>query len=201
MLSAGPETFAHNSFEFCTSPPRVTADDAVIIFSHRGTKRSSYDALDYAISTGAYTVAITSTAPGPRIQAAHHMIQTVSPEISSAFTVSYTTALTVIAMINRALKPGGGDSPAHAALSEFHALTNAEFGLEQLPELAGRVLSYEDAVVEVVDQHHDKRRFISAAWGANRANAYEVALKIKETSRADCEGFRMSSCSTVPSAR
>ena len=103
MLTAGPETFAGNSFEFCTAPPRVTPDDAVIVFSHRGTKRSSYDALDYARSTGAFTVAITSTAPGPRIQAAHRLIHTVSPEISSAFTVSYTAALTVIAMLNRAI--------------------------------------------------------------------------------------------------
>ena len=45
-------------------------------------------------------------------------------------------------------------------------------------------------VRSVVAAHHSRRRFISAGWGANRANAYEVALKIKETSRADCEGFQ-----------
>ena len=43
----------------------------------------------------------------------------------------------------------------------------------------------------VVADHRDKRRFVSAGWGANTANAYEVALKIKETSRADCEGFQI----------
>ena len=173
MLTDGPETFACNSFEFCTAPPRVTSDDAVIVFSHRGTKRSSYDALDYAVSTGAYTVAITSTNPGPRIQVADRLIHTVSPEISSAFTISYTTALTVVAMLNRAVAPQSvGSDP------------------DTLPSLMSQVLAAENDIRSVAVEHHTRRRFISAGWGANRANAYEVALKIKETSRADCEGFQ-----------
>ena len=173
MLNAGPETFACNSFEFCTAPPRLTPEDAVIVFSHRGTKRSSYDALDHAIGAGAYTVAITSTAPGPRIQAAARMIHTVSPEISSAFTVSYTTALSVIAMLNRAIGAGAGVADP-----------------EELPGLVSQVLVAEGEIRDLALEHHSQRRFISAGWGANRANAYEVALKIKETSRADCEGFQ-----------
>ena len=100
IMDAGPEAFACNSFEFCVSPPRVTSDDAVIVISHRGTKRSSYDALDVANSLGAYTVAITSTDPGPRILAADAGIRTVEQEKSAAFTVSYTTALTVLALLH-----------------------------------------------------------------------------------------------------
>lgn len=46
---AGPECFAANSFEFCHAPPPVTGHDAVIVISHRGTKRASYEALDLAI--------------------------------------------------------------------------------------------------------------------------------------------------------
>ncbi len=173
MLKAGPETFACNSFEFCTAPPRVTPEDAVIVFSHRGTKRSSYDALDHAISAGAYTVAITSTAPGPRIQVADRMIHTVSPEISSAFTVSYTTALSVIAMLNRSM---AGYADAN--------------GVDALPSLVSQVVAAEDDIRQIAVENQSQRRFISAGWGGNRANAYEVALKIKETSRADCEGFQ-----------
>ena len=59
------------------------------------------------------------------------------------------------------------------------------------PTKSRRILAAEDAVKAIVTEHHDKRRFISAGWGANTANAYEVALKIKETSRADCEGFQI----------
>ena len=175
MLSDGPEAFAHNSFEFCTQPPPLTGDDAVIVLSHRGTKRSSYDALDLAVARGAYTVAITSTDPGPRIQVADAGIRTVAQETSAAFTVSYTTALTALAMLNAGMAG---------------KLDDAANGLAELPRQVAQILAAEPAVQDVVAEHRGRRRFISAAWGANRANAYEVALKIKETSRADCEGFQ-----------
>ena len=175
IMDAGPEAFAWNSFEFCVSPPRVTPDDGVIVISHRGTKRSSYDALDVANSLGAYTVAITSTDPGPRILAADAGIRTVDQEKSAAFTISYTTALTVLVMLNLGLA-GRLDDPAN--------------GLDALPGQIADIVGAEDAVRALVAEHHQRRRFISAGWGANRANAYEVALKIKETSRADCEGFQ-----------
>ena len=175
IMDAGPEAFAWNSFEFCVSPPRVTADDAVIVISHRGTKRSSYDALDVANSLGAYTVAVTSTEPGPRILAADDGIRTVDQEKSAAFTISYTTALTVLALLNLGMA-GRLDDPAN--------------GLGAFPQQVADILAKEEEVRHVVAKHHVRRRFISAGWGANRANAYEVALKIKETSRADCEGFQ-----------
>ena len=176
VLNAGPEAFAANSFEFCVSPPRVTSDDAVIVISHRGTKRSSYDALDVANSLGAYTVAITSTDPGPRVLAAHDGIRTVEQEQSAAFTVSYTTALTALALLYLGLA-GRLDDPSN--------------GLDALPGQVAGILAMEDEIKAVVSDHHARRRFVSAGWGANRANAYEVALKIKETSRADCEGFQI----------
>ena len=177
ILADGPESFAHNSFEFCTAPPSVSPDDGVIVVSHRGTKRSSYDALDLAVASGAYTVAITSTDPGP----AHPGGRRWHPhrgagETSSAFTISYTTALTALAMLNQAMAG---------------TLADADNGLSELPHQIAQILAVEDTVTAIVTEHHDKRRFISAGWGANTANAYEVALKIKETSRADCEGFQI----------
>ncbi|MDE2785830.1 MAG: SIS domain-containing protein [Chloroflexota bacterium] len=176
IMDGEPEAFACNSFEFCVAPPRVTADDAVIVISHRGTKRSSYDALDVANSLGAYTVAITSTDPGPRILVADAGIRTVEQEKSAAFTVSYTTALTVLALLNLGIA-GRLDDPGN--------------GLDAFPGQIAGILAQDDDVRAVVADHHSRRRFISAGWGANRANAYEVALKIKETSRADCEGFQI----------
>ena len=175
-MTDGPEAFAHNSFEFCTETPAVTPDDGVIVISHRGTKRSSYDALDVAVAKGAYTVAITSTEPGPRILVADAGIRTVQQEVSAAFTVSYTTALTALAMLN---------------LGMAGRLNDEENGLDELSHQVAQILDAEDDVKAVVVDHHARRRFISAGWGANRANAYEVALKIKETSRADCEGFQI----------
>lgn len=176
IMAAGPEVIAYNSFEFCAAPPPLTPDDAVIVISHRGTKRSSYEALDYAVARGAGTVAITAADPGPRILAADAGIRTVAQEVSAAFTVSYTTALTALAML------------AFALAGRLYAGDN---GLAELPGRIAQILDAADAVSDIVAEHRNRRRFISAGWGANRANAYEVALKIKETSRADCEGFQI----------
>ncbi len=176
IMAGGPECFAYNSFEFCASPPSITPADAVIVISHRGTKRSSYEALDYAVAQGAYTIAITSTNPGPRIQVADAGIRTVGQEVSAAFTVSYTTALTVLAMLNLAMAG---------------RLSGSDNGLDALPQQVAGMLAAADDIKNVVAEHQGQRRFIAAGWGANRANAYEVALKIKETSRADGEGFQI----------
>ncbi len=172
MLRSGPEVLPANSFEFCTDTPPLGTDDAVIILSHRGTKRSSYDALDLARARGAFTIAVTSMEPGPRITAADALIHTCPLETSSAYTVSYTTILTALAMLDAAMGGGSGE-------------------LERLPGLAAEVLALEPAVQAVVERHAGRRRFVFAGWGASRANAYEAALKIKEASRADCEGFQL----------
>ena len=172
ILRSGPEAFAVNSFEFCADAPPVGADDAVIILSHRGTKQASFDALDAARERGALTIAVASTEPGPRITAADELIHTIPPETSAAYTVSYTTALTALAMLDAAL---AGEPDA----------------LDDLPDLIRRTLETESDAQRVVERHAQRRRFVFAGWGAERATAYEAALKIKETSRASCEGFQI----------
>ena len=68
--AAGPVIEVRHSFEFCTYPPPLNGDDGVIVISHRGTKTYSYLALEMGESSGAYTVAITSTDPGPNLASA-----------------------------------------------------------------------------------------------------------------------------------
>ncbi len=172
MMRSGPEVLPVNSFEFCTDTPPIGAEDAAIILSHTGAKRVTYEALDVAREQGAFTIAVSSTEPGPRVAVADELIHTCPGETSAAYTVSYTTALTVLAMLDAAM---AGESEE----------------LERLPGLVVEVLAMEPAVRKVVEQHAERRRFVSASWGSGRATAYEVALKIKETSRADCEGFQI----------
>ena len=172
LMRSGPEVLPVNSFEFCTDTPPIGADDAAIILSHTGAKRVSYEALDVAREQGAFTIAVSSTEPGPRVAVADELIHTCPGETSAAYTVSYTTALTVLAMLDAAMA------------GELEAL-------ERLPGLVVEVLATEPQVQNVVEQHAARRRFVSAGWGSGRANAYEVALKIKETSRSNCEGFQI----------
>ncbi len=173
---------AWHSFEFYSSPPRLTGDDVVIIISHRGTKTYSFLALEMAKAAGAFVVCVTSTGPGPRVQVADVMLQTVGPERSSAFTISYTTALSVLAMLALAIGERAGDE------EELPALRTA---LNEVPGKTAEVLAAARQIDRAAVRFQGQRRFICAGWGGNTANAYEVALKIKETSGCDSEGLHI----------
>ena len=182
LAAGGPEVQGWHSFEFCAYPPPLSQDDAVIVISHRGTKTYSFLALELAQSRGAYTISITSTDPGPRIQVADVVLNTVAQERSAAFTVSYTAALAVLALLAAglgSLTGGSEDVPRLRA------------DLEKAPGAMTRVLSSEPGIQRAVQRFQGQQRFICAGWGPNTANAYEVALKIKETSAADSEGIQI----------
>ena len=182
----GPQAHAWHSFEFCAYPPPLGRDDAVIVISHRGTKTYSFQALELAQSRGAYTVAITATNPGPRIQAADAHLTTVEQERSAAFTVSYTAALTVLALLALALGRQAGDAPRNA-----NGAVRLREQLEAVPAAAAQVLAEETAIQQTARRFQGCQRFISVGWGPNTANAYEVALKLKETSAVDSEGIQV----------
>ena len=172
ILRSGPEAFAVNSFEFCTDTPGLTGDDAVIILSHTGAKQASYDALVAAKAGGALTIAVTCLDPDPRISAADALIETTQPETSAAYTVSYTTALTASGNARRGACRGRRRDRAAAGDRARDACAGAA------DRGAGGAACGSAAAC-------------LAGWGAERATAYEAALKIKETSRANCEGFQI----------
>jgi len=181
FAQGSPEVQAWHSFEFCSYPPPLSGDDAVVVISHRGTKTYSFLALELANDKGAFTVAITSANPGPRIQAAGVVLNTVAQERSAAFTVSYTSALTVLAMISTYL---GKQPPPGLDPEEMRSQ------LRQIPSHIAKVLSQEAAIRGAVERFLASQRFLCTGWGPNTANAYEVALKMKETSTVDCEGLQ-----------
>jgi glucosamine--fructose-6-phosphate aminotransferase (isomerizing) len=188
LAPEGPEAHAWHSFEFCAYPPPLGRDDAVIVISHRGTKTYSFQALELAQSRGAYTVAITATNPGPRIQVADAHLTTVEQERSAAFTVSYTAALTVLALLALALALG---RQASDATRDANGAARLREQLEAVPAAVAQVLAGETAIQETARRFQDCQRFISVGWGPNTGNAYEVALKLKETSAVDSEGIQV----------
>lgn len=178
----GLEIQAWHSFEFCAYSPQLSSEDGVIVVSHRGTKTYSYQALELAQAAGAYTVSITSTHPGPRIEVADVVLNTVEPERSAAFTVSYTSALTILGMLATAVGTWSDSS-------EEPTLLRSE--LEEIPQIATQVLVSQSKAQHAAQLFQSRDRFVSVAWGPNTANAYEVALKIKETSAVDSEGLQV----------
>jgi glucosamine--fructose-6-phosphate aminotransferase (isomerizing) len=181
FLGRSTEVQAWHSFEFCAYSPLLNDEDAVIVISHRGAKTYSFQALEMAKASSAYTVAITSTDSGQHIRVADAVLDTVGQE-RSADTISHTTALTVLALLATALgswKDGGEELP----------LLRAQ--LEELPQKMTQVLTRQSSVQQAARRFRSRKRFIFVGWGPNTANAYEAALKMKETSATDSEGIQV----------
>ena len=178
----GPVIEVWHSFEFCAYPPALNGDDGVIVISHRGTKTYSFLALEMAKSSGAYTVVITSTDPGPRITVGDAQLETVEPERSAAFTVSYTSALMSLGMLASAM---GSWTDRSGDVAQLRAR------LEEIPEAMRQITARLPDLQRAARRFQSRERFVCVGWGPNTASAYEVALKIKETSACDSEGLQI----------
>ena len=150
---AGLEAWAVQAADAALYGPRPTGDDALILLSHRGTKRYTSQVLEQARATGAVTVVIGGIgAPGADVE-------TVEQELSSAFTVSHLGALARLATLAIALGADLGD-------------------LKPVPETVAHVLEAPAARFEPPDRGLG---FVGA--GVNQWTAAEGALKTCETSR------------------
>ena len=172
---------AWNSFEFCAYPPAITESDAVVVMSHRGTKQYSARALELAREAGASTAVVTGIGSSARADLADVVLRTSEGERSSAFTISHTTAMTALASLAAEL----GD------LAGSEAARQLGRDLKDLPNLIKTALEQEEVVRRWVRQVADSHRHYFVGWGPNASTAYEVALKIKETSYSTCEGFQL----------
>ncbi|MCH9009503.1 MAG: SIS domain-containing protein, partial [Chloroflexi bacterium] len=181
QISGREDVRSWNSFEFCAYPPALGPSDAVIVLSHRGTKRYSARALELAKSAGAYTAVFTGIGSAARTDLARHVIHTSIPDRSSAFTISHTAAMTCLAML--AIELGAGASRPGAQQHKSD--------LQDLPLLMTQALSLEAEVHKLAVETRDAQRFYFTGWGPNASTAYEVALKIKESSYLATEGFQM----------
>jgi glutamine---fructose-6-phosphate transaminase (isomerizing) len=185
----GGRFLAHceQSFELVHHPIAFGARDAVIVITHTGTTTASLEALRMARAAGALTVVITGQLPnqvsgqtsGEAVRGADFHIQTCEQEVAFAYTKSYTTALTVLALlIARVVERKNllvGLRPV-AALQRVPGLLRETLQLESTArELAKRVASL--SRIEIFGS--------GAAW----ATASEAALKIKEACYIAAEGF------------
>jgi glutamine---fructose-6-phosphate transaminase (isomerizing) len=150
------EPLSVQSFDFVKSKYVVSDNDMVVVFSHRGTKMFSMQALEIAKHYGATTILVTGIGSPPNNNA-DFRIETCAQENCGAFTISLTSAITRIiqwiALSNKAL------------LEKFKEAINViieEFPFKiQLPKFPTNLVIVGDLIHEIV--------------------AREVALKISET--------------------
>jgi len=162
---------AWRAFDFALYGPDLSPADAVIVVSHRGTKRYSRAALARARRAGAPTALITGEDGGDDADA-DVVFRTVPGERSSAHTVSFIGSVAALAALASRVGGGTDDLPESCVPAALEA-----------------ALGLEDRMGALARAHAGRRRIWLAGGGPAATAAREIALKIKETSYLQAEGM------------
>jgi glutamine---fructose-6-phosphate transaminase (isomerizing) len=177
----GIQSYPIHSFDFALYGPQITNRDCVIIISHKGTKAYSVQAIEKAQAAGAKTVLITGIGLEGKPDNVQHVIQTVPLEQSSTYTISYTGALAVLALL--------------AERIGFHrtgaSLVEQIFFEQELPATISAGTRFDEEMIDWAGRAHTARRIWLTGGGPSAVTAQEIALKIKEASYLQAEGIHL----------
>jgi glutamine---fructose-6-phosphate transaminase (isomerizing) len=168
----GHRVRAFHSFELVGYWPPLDPKTGVVVVSHRGTKRYSLEALARAKAEGGVAVVITGKNSGDGLAVADYTLRTVDQESSAAHTISYTSALALLAALAAEI---GGDDAIRRSLDGIPDQLALLLGQESWEELGARFA--------------DRPRYYFVGGGPNTATAYEAALKMSEANHATALGF------------
>jgi glucosamine--fructose-6-phosphate aminotransferase (isomerizing) len=159
LRDAGLEAWAVQAIDAALHGPFPTRGDALVLMSHRNTKRYSTQVLERARAESIATIVISGRgSPGADIE-------TVEQERCAAFTASHLGALMRLSQLAQAL--------------------GADLGrLEAVPEAVEEVLA---AAGHILDP--PRRLLEFTGGGPNQWTAAEGALKVRETARIATEGL------------
>jgi glucosamine--fructose-6-phosphate aminotransferase (isomerizing) len=158
---AGADAVAVSAADCALWGPRPSSDDALVLLSHRGTKRYTNEVLERAQADGVPTVAIGGAgAPGADIV-------TVPQETAGTFTASHLGALARLAQLAVAL---GAD------LGELGAVPGA---VEDTLAAPGPAVELPERGLELVGA------------GPNQWTAAEGALKVREAAHLFTQGLAL----------
>jgi fructoselysine-6-P-deglycase FrlB-like protein len=150
-----PNCISLQSYDFVESPHYITDHDIFVVFSHRGTKTFSLQALEIARKLGATTVLVTGIG-SPDNSSADIRIETCAQENCGAFTISLTSAIARIIQLVGSLN--------NDIFERFHETIDKiqlPFKIQKIPTYTTKFVLVGDLIRETV--------------------AHEVALKIYET--------------------
>jgi glucosamine--fructose-6-phosphate aminotransferase (isomerizing) len=166
----GHRVRAFHSFELACYGPTLDARTGVIVVTHGGSRRFAEDVLASARAGGGARVVITGKGHD-HLADADVTLRTVDQEPSSTHTVSYTTALVLLASLA-------------ARLGRDRSLAGAVDGL---PEAVADLLR-QRAWDELASRHARHRCYWFVGAGPNTATALEAALKVNEAAHAPAIG-------------
>jgi glutamine---fructose-6-phosphate transaminase (isomerizing) len=164
MFAAGDkEVRWSSSAAFALNESALGEDDAVVVISHTAETAFARRARRRALKAGANIVSITGKGRGWS-----EAVETVPPERSETYTVSYLAALVVLARLSA-------------------ALGQSSFDERQLSELPDRVRAAAEAPALL--ESPPKRLLVLAGVGPGAVTAREGALKLREAARLAAEGY------------
>lgn len=170
LRSIGLDARAVPSFEFAAYPPPERPGDALVLLSHRGTKRFTVSAGE--ASRAAVQVLITGKGSP---MTGDVVLDTVEQEASPVHTAGHTGALLRLAQIAAALDPGG----------------EIDRSLAGIPAAIEAALGTADRCAEVIAGTDLSRPLHFAGAGPGWATALEAALKIREAAFLTAEGHHL----------
>ena len=146
----------------------------VIGISQSGQAADARAVIDDSRAQGALTLAITNDEESPlAAAAAYHLPLRADEEFSVAATKTYTSQLTVIAMLATAL----------ADDEEMRS------GLKKLPALAAEALELTATIEDWAQRYRTRDRLTVLGRGFNYATACEISLKVKELTYIASDGY------------
>jgi glucosamine--fructose-6-phosphate aminotransferase (isomerizing) len=174
---------AHNRLPVCLATPSLftayaagpsLADALVIGVSQSGRSPDIVSVLEAGRRDGALTLAITNEPGAPLAQAAEHVLPLLAGrERAVAATKTYTASLGALAMLSAALDEGP-----------------TRWGeLARVPALVGTAIETNARLDEKVARYRYAEHFVVVGRGFNYSTAFELALKMKETSYLVAEPY------------
>ena len=162
---------AFHAFELASYWTEARGLTGAIVLSHGGTRRYSREALARVKAAGGAGVVITGKGPEAPAEA-DWTLRTVDQESSGAHTVSYTTALSLLATLGATT--GGNAEVARS--------------VDGIPDMLAFLLGQE-SWEQLAERYGDRRCYWFVGGGPNTATAWEAALKMSEASHAPAAGF------------
>jgi len=153
----------------------VNLEGALVIgISQSGEAADVISVLEQAKRDGADTLAITNVANAPITAVADHTIPLhAKPELAVAATKTYSSSLAALLLLSAALNRNE-ELQAH---------------LEQTPALIADTLHHEHQIVQHIERFRYLRECVVLGRGYNLGTAYELALKMRETSYVRAQPF------------
>ncbi len=176
----GVKAVAYSSFDFANYTPPISREDTVVVISHRGYKNFSNRSLRIGRERGCHVAAVTGYGSTIGDGDADTVFRTVEQEVSSAHTVSFTTALAVMLSVAMASSADGGE--ARTAISSVS---------REVADAMSSVLAARESVRRAVAAYDHAPGIWIAGGGPNGVVAKEGSLKIQETCYINAFGFEV----------